>query len=204
MNADDTDILNVDQDSLIENNLFAYCYNNPVMLKDDTGYIPVETVVDVASIGFSAYDLITKPSWINAGFLLWDVAATCLPYVPGSYVAKGIKTGTKLVSKADDAVKISVNTSRRTAVKKAWKQETKMVKSTGKGTRDWTKGEAKQLLNNGKVKGYQGHHINSVKGSPLLAGNPNNIRFLTPQEHLFTHGGNWRNPTSGNLLNRLW
>ena len=77
------------------------------MLKDETGYIPVETVLDVASIGLSAYDLITKPSWINAGFLLWDIAATIVPYAPGSYVAKGIKAGTKLVSKADDVVDVT-------------------------------------------------------------------------------------------------
>ncbi len=107
LNADDVGILEVDQGNLIENNLFAYCYNNPVMLKDDTGYIPVETVADVASIGWSTYDLITKPSWANAGFLLWDVAATIVPYAPGSYVAKGIKAGTKLASKADDVVDVA-------------------------------------------------------------------------------------------------
>jgi len=39
INADDTDVLEVDQDSLIENNLFAYCLNNPANMTDDTGEI---------------------------------------------------------------------------------------------------------------------------------------------------------------------
>jgi len=39
INADDTDVLEIDQDSLIENNLFAYCLNNPVNMIDKDGYI---------------------------------------------------------------------------------------------------------------------------------------------------------------------
>jgi hypothetical protein len=68
----------------------------------------VETVVDIASIGWSAYDLWKNPSLKNLGYLLWDVAATVLPFVPGSWTAKGIKAGSKLLSKADDFVKTGV------------------------------------------------------------------------------------------------
>lgn len=56
--------------------------------------------------------------------------------------------------------------------------------------------EKYELLKNGKVSGYQGHHIKSVKGFPDLAGDPNNIQFLTRSEHLKAHGGNWKNITS--------
>jgi hypothetical protein len=54
-----------------------------------------------------------------------------------------------------------------------------------------------------KVSGYEGHHINSVKGHQEMAGNPANIRFVTRNEHLYEyHQGNWRNPSSGVLMTR--
>jgi hypothetical protein len=52
------------------------------------------------------------------------------------------------------------------------------------------------------VPGYHGHHINNVADNPDLAGEPNNIRFLTPSEHFQTHENNWQNATSGPLVNR--
>ena len=42
-----------------------------------------------------------NPSWENLGFFAWDVAATLIPYVPGSYV---VRAGT-LIAKADDVYK---------------------------------------------------------------------------------------------------
>ncbi|MEG2081279.1 MAG: RHS repeat-associated core domain-containing protein [Oscillospiraceae bacterium] len=39
LNADDTNVLDADQDSLVENNLFAYCLNNPVNHNDSDGKI---------------------------------------------------------------------------------------------------------------------------------------------------------------------
>ena len=77
-----------------------------------------------------------------------------------------------------------------------------MVEITGQGTRRWTKSELKELVETGKVKGYQGHHINNVKDHPEMAGNPNNVEFLNKTEHLESHGGNYRNMTEGPLLNR--
>ena len=78
-----------------------------------------------------------------------------------------------------------------------------MVEKTGQGTRDWSEKETQELLEKGKVKGYQEHHIKSVKGSnPKMVGNPDNIKFVRPKEHLELHKGNWRNPTDGELLNR--
>jgi hypothetical protein len=91
---------------------------------------------------------------------------------------------------------------RRAAVRQAWAQERALVKETGQGTVDWTRAERAQLLSTGKVSGYVGHHINSVSGSPGLAGNPNNIRFVTYTQHFNLHMNNWRNATYGDLLNR--
>ncbi|WP_157757404.1 hypothetical protein [Hoylesella timonensis] len=61
----------------------------------------------------------------------------------------------------------------------------------------------KELKETGKVKGYEGHHINSVKGHPEDAGDPSNIEFVKKGgEHLSRHNGNYRNPSSGKKINR--
>jgi len=72
-------------------NLYAYVENDPPNLVDPTGLIPLETIADVGSALHSCYSLIDDPSWSNAGFLAWDVAAAAVPYVPGSYVGKAGK-----------------------------------------------------------------------------------------------------------------
>jgi len=84
---------------------------------------------------------------------------------------------------------------RQTAVRQAWKQEANLVRRGMQGTVRWSESEAQELLTRGKVSGYIGHHINSVKAFPHLAGNPNNIAFISRKIHLKIHGGNFRNPT---------
>jgi hypothetical protein len=63
--------------------------------------LAIETVVDIVSIGWSFVDLIKNPSWGNAGFLAWDIGAAFLPFVPGSYTAKGLKTVARTFQKAN-------------------------------------------------------------------------------------------------------
>lgn len=46
----------------------------------------------------------------------------------------------------------------------------KMVEKDGKGSRRWTKEQKAELSETGKVKGYEGHHINNVKDHPDMAG----------------------------------
>lgn len=92
---------------------------------------------------------------------------------------------------------------RRKAVRDAWKKEQELVRRNGRGTRNWTRAEKQELLKTGKVKGYEGHHINNVKNNPNLAGDPRNIKFVKGRaEHLKEHGGNFRNPTKGPLIRR--
>ena len=91
---------------------------------------------------------------------------------------------------------------RRRAVRRAWKQERALLKRRGKGTRKWTPAQKAELLATGRVKGYQGHHINSVNRHPEHAGNPNNIEFVTPAENLLRHRGNFRNQTSEPFIDR--
>lgn len=69
-------------------NRYTYGLNNPLRYVDPDGQIPLETFIDVVSLADSFYSLIRNPSWVNAGFLVWDLVALT-PYVPGSWVAKG-------------------------------------------------------------------------------------------------------------------
>ena len=59
-----------------------------------------ETVLDVISLVESTATLFADPSVRNALFFAWDVASVVLPFVPGSYLAKGVKW----LSKTDDII----------------------------------------------------------------------------------------------------
>ena len=85
---------------------------------------------------------------------------------------------------------------RREGVRKAWAQEKEAV-INGTSKYNWTAEQQRELLRTGRIRGYQGHHIKSVKGYPSLAADPNNIYFCTAKEHLWQHYGNWRNVTHG-------
>ncbi len=95
--------------------------------------------------------------------------------------------------------------SRRTAASNkailvAWKNERNLVKK-GKGTRDWTLEQQKDILERGKAydengKAFEGQHMRSAEANPEYQGDPKNIQFLTRREHLEAHGGSWKNPTN--------
>ncbi|MDP5280070.1 RHS repeat-associated core domain-containing protein [Sphingomonas sp. DG1-23] len=98
-----------------------------------------------------------------------------------------------------------IRNARRAAVRQAWREERELVRQGG-STRDWTPAQRKELLENGYVKGFKGHHRNTVNGNSLeMARNPNNIEFLTAREHYELHlrAGGYRNPIRGlKLLSR--
>lgn len=97
--------------------------------------------------------------------------------------------------------------SRRTAdankaIRLAWERERELVRQ-GKGTRDWTKEQQQDILDPDKGKAYdemgrafEGQHMKSVAEYPEYQGNPDNIQFLTKEEHLEAHKGSWQNPTN--------
>jgi len=91
---------------------------------------------------------------------------------------------------------------RQKAVKLAWRQERTLVKAGG-GTRDWTKRQREQIIRTGKLKHYEGHHLKSINGhTKKWAGDPRNIKFVTRREHLREHRRNFRNETTGKLIDR--
>ena len=86
---------------------------------------------------------------------------------------------------------------RQRAVRQAWKQERERVRE-GRGTRDWTPQEQKEILERGALAGYEGHHMKCVSQFPAYADDPDNIQFLTEDEHIQgAHQGSYHNPTNG-------
>ena len=131
-------------------NLYVYCYGNPVRYKDSSGNIPVETIGDIVSILWSGIDLVANPSLANLGYLAWDIGAALLPYVPGSYVAKGIK----FVGKADDVIGITK------AFNKAQNalEAAEIFKKHSKSIVD-SYTEIKKIVDSLGIKGYEVHHL---------------------------------------------
>ena len=91
---------------------------------------------------------------------------------------------------------------RNKAIRLAWEREQELV-SEGKGTRDWSQEQQKDILNPEKGKAYdengrafEGQHMKSAAEYPEYQGDPNNIQFLTREEHLEAHKGSWQNLTN--------
>ena len=155
---------------------------------EDGRYISQDPIGLLGGITFYTYPHDTN-EWVD-------------PFGLKTYRKKNGQFGKKPGRKGKNAKKKELDRLRQKGVKKAWKAERKLVKETGQGTRRWTEAEMDELLTTGKVSGYQGHHINSVKAHPELADNPNNIKFVTPEEHLAEHGGDFHNTTTGDLIIR--
>lgn len=100
ISADDREFLGM-AGTVLSYNIYLYCENSPIIYKDSTGYA-IETIFDAASVIWSLVDLVTKPSWTNLGYVIWDVVSIVVPCLPGSYVAKGGKIVIKVASKASD------------------------------------------------------------------------------------------------------
>lgn len=91
---------------------------------------------------------------------------------------------------------------RNKAVRLAWEREQELVRE-GKGTRDWTRKQQQDILDPDKgkaydedVKAFEGQHMKSVAEYPDYRSNPDNIQFLTKEEHLEAHKSSWKNPTN--------
>lgn len=89
---------------------------------------------------------------------------------------------------------------RNKAIREAWNREQELVKK-GEGTRDWSPKQQKDIIEKGRAyddngRAFEGQHMKSAEMYPQYQGEPANIQFLTREEHLEAHNGNWRNPTN--------
>lgn len=188
-----------------------------------------DTLLDVGCALYSAWQVITNPSPDNWLALGADVACIVVPFASGGgaavraaakygddvlsaakagdNVADAGKTLNRIESGADAAsgvvsyTKKELANARKRAVSQAWKLEQADVMAGGDGiSRVWTDLEKSELISNGKVAGYVGHHMKSVSEYPQLAGDPTNIQFLLYPDHFKAHGYNWRNPTHGRYI----
>jgi hypothetical protein len=92
---------------------------------------------------------------------------------------------------------------RNNGVTLAWKYEQAELEMGGKGSADWNESQRQEILDRGKVRGAEGHHINSVKEHTSQQADPDNIKFTkSRQEHLAEHKGDWKNATEGDLIDR--
>ena len=144
---------------------------------------------------FSAANLVvhTSTSFANHGYVLNKTFTDQLAQL----------TQTRISLQNDIYGKPGVNQSyRNRGVDLAWDYERLEVAMGGSGTREYSHEQINELLESGRVRGMEGQHINSAASHPELQGNPDNIKFLTRDEHFAEHGYDWRNQTSGDLLDR--
>ncbi|CAO2613787.1 Tenm4 [Lemmus lemmus] len=71
---------------------------------------------------------------------------------------------------------------RQRAVRQAWAREQQRLLEGEEGLRAWTEGERQQVLNTGRVQGYDGFFVTSVEQYPELSDSANNIHFMRQSE----------------------
>ena len=87
------------------------------------------------------------------------------------------------------------------AIASEWTNE-KLRILEGKGTRNWTPEQQRDILSKGRAydgdgKAIEGHHMKSAEAFPEHQGDAGNIQFLTRTEHRSAHNGSFQNPTNG-------
>ncbi len=92
---------------------------------------------------------------------------------------------------------------RNSGVGLAWKYEKAEIQMGGKGTSDWSQEHRQEILEKGKVRDAEGHHINNVSDHLVDQADPDNIRFArNKDEHLKMHDGDFKNTTTGDHIDR--
>ena len=85
----------------------------------------------------------------------------------------------------------SIDTMRKQAVKDAWKNEVDACRNNSSNYK-WTDKQVAELLKTGRISGYEGHHIISVKelkgtANEHLIKDPKDIVLLSSNEHTYIH-----------------
>ena len=146
VNADNPEILFEEQDNLLQYNLFAYCFNNPINMTDSTGESPAHIIGGIlGGVTGAALGKLLADALGLKGFKRWALIAAAtvggavLGAFLGPYVAKlgssvaaklGIKTATKAAFKSIGKITVQkmkhINTS-----KHLWGKVLKKVTNKG-------------------------------------------------------------------------
>lgn len=103
MNADDEEIILEDSGSLLQYNLFSYCWNNPINMTDHAGESPANIVGGIvggvagAALGYTIANQLGVSGWKKAALIAaTTVGGAALGALAGPYVAKA---GAKIAAK---------------------------------------------------------------------------------------------------------
>lgn len=118
-------------------------------------------------------------------------------------IAKGISQGNLEIKLAIDP-NFTSQYYRSRGVDLAWKYEQADIKMGGRGSANWNKSQQQEILENGSVRGAEGHHQRNVADHPYDQANPNNIKFYkSRQKHLQNgHNGDWRNESDAPMIDK--
>ncbi|XP_055479321.1 teneurin-4 isoform X1 [Psammomys obesus] len=89
---------------------------------------------------------------------------------------------TRYGTTADEEKARVLELARQRAVRQAWAREQQRLREGEEGLRAWTEGEKQQVLNTGRVQGYDGFFVTSVEQYPELSDSANNIHFMRQSE----------------------
>jgi RHS repeat-associated protein len=163
-----------------------------------------DSILAGADLGNIQFTFLTIVLPFARGSMLTDIAGVAAARAPGGVLAASSTVGSVAARQAMVAARVArhtllrsrvadllrgarvsgltrarINGLRRLGEQMGWAEEELMVRMTGAGTRPWSAGEMAELLANGRVGGFTAHHINSVGGSPWIAGNARNIEIVS-------------------------
>ena len=99
INADDPEIIDGGNDHILENNLFAYCFNNPINMTDDTGHWPKwATNLVKVGIGALAIGIGVAATVVTGGAAAPVLVASLKIAVTSAAVGAAVGAGTSAVN----------------------------------------------------------------------------------------------------------
>lgn len=221
LNADDTDVLDGGNDHMLENNLFAYCFNNPVNMSDKDGQWPkwaTKVAIGVGVIALCAVVTVATggagagvAGFIAAGALKGAIIGAATGVAIGSgmgAVSHRVSTGSwkgggnaALNGAADGFMTGAISGAITGGAGRATKalRNTKVTGSLGKTGKPMS---SQSLVKNGKVTNTRFYN---AKGKAIFQLDYTNHGY--PKYHSIPHGHsiNFSNPkTWSNPINNLW
>ncbi len=128
ISADDVAVLEEDQDSMIEENLFTYCLNNPVNLADDDGTVAWWIAAAAAGAAWDAAFYCVEAA-ITGNFSWKQLGKTALK---GAVTGLAFGAVGKIAGKAVKAVKVAKSAKKASKAKKSSKLCNVLTKITKK------------------------------------------------------------------------